>query len=67
VRLTTVLDEDYPLNLRWVWDRPLFLFYRGELRQLEDAYALAVVGTRNPSEVGRKRARRWRASREEGG
>ncbi len=55
--LTTVLSEDYPLNLRFVWDRPPFLFHRGELR-LDDAYALAVVGTRGPTEAGRKRARR---------
>jgi DNA processing protein len=58
LRVTTVLDGDYPLNLRWVWDRPPFLFYRGELRQLDDAYALAVVGTRQPSDAGRRRARR---------
>jgi DNA processing protein len=58
LRVTTVMDGDYPLNLRWVYDRPPFLFYRGELKQLEDAYALAVVGTRNPTEGGRKRARR---------
>lgn len=57
LRLTTVLDPDYPLNLRFVYDRPPFLFYRGELR-LDDSYALAVVGTRRPSDEGRKRARR---------
>lgn len=53
--LTTVLDDDYPVNLRFIWDRPPFLFYRGELRAA-DAYALAVVGTRNPTDDGRRRA-----------
>jgi DNA processing protein len=57
LRLTTVLDDDYPLNLRFVYDRPPFLFYRGELRA-DDAYALAVVGTRNATDAGAKRARR---------
>ena len=57
LRLTTVLDEDYPLNLRYVYDRPPFLFYRGELRD-DDGYALAVVGTRRPSDAGRRRATR---------
>lgn len=32
VRLTTVLDDDYPSNLREVYDRPPFLWVRGELR-----------------------------------
>lgn len=55
--LTTVLDEGYPLNLRYIWNRPPFLFYRGEL-QADDALALAVVGTRDPTPEGRDRARR---------
>jgi DNA processing protein len=50
--LTTVLADDYPLNLRWVYDRPPFLFYRGELKQLEDAYALATEAHRTALEVG---------------
>src|ERR1035437_9482507 len=31
VRLTTVLDDDYPINLRTIFNLPPFLFYRGEL------------------------------------
>lgn len=57
IRLVTVLDGDYPLNLRFVWDRPPALWYRGRL-EAEDAYALAVVGTRNPTDEGRRRARK---------
>ena len=57
IRLVTVLDEHYPLNLRFVWDRPPVLWYRGELERA-DAYALAVVGTRNPTDDGRRRARK---------
>lgn len=56
-RLTTVLDEDYPANLRLVPDLPPFLFYRGELRP-DDALSVAVVGTRQASEDGLTRARR---------
>lgn len=50
-RLMTVLDDDYPLNLREIHDLPPFLFYRGELRS-DDARALAVVGTRKASQEG---------------
>jgi DNA processing protein len=55
VRLTTVLDDDYPVNLRPIFNLPPFLFYRGELRD-DDARAVAVVGTRLPSPKGMHRA-----------
>lgn len=53
--LTTVLDDDYPVNLRLIHNLPPFLFYRGEL-QPDDAYSVAVVGTRRPSPEGLARA-----------
>ena len=34
IRLTTVLDDDYPLNLRTIYNLPPFLFYRGALRAI---------------------------------
>ena len=55
VALTTVLDNDYPTNLRTIFNLPPFLFYRGELRE-DDARAVAVVGTRKASDMGLKRA-----------
>ncbi|WP_425830635.1 DNA-processing protein DprA [Streptomyces fractus] len=57
-RLVTVLDPDYPANLRTVPDLPPFLFYRGKLDQSGDARSVAVVGTRDASEIGLSRARR---------
>lgn len=57
IKLTTVLSDDYPLNLRFITNLPPFLFYRGHLK-LDDAYSVAVVGTRKPSEEGLLRARR---------
>ncbi len=56
-RLVTVLDDDYPANLRLIPNLPPFLFYRGELR-LDDARSVAVVGTRGASEKGLSRADR---------
>jgi DNA processing protein len=57
-RLVTVLDRaEYPSNLRVIPSPPPFLFYRGELRR-DDARSVAVVGTRQASEDGRRRARR---------
>lgn len=54
-RLVTVLDEDYPANLRLIPNRPPFLFYRGELRE-DDARSVAVVGTRQATDAGIRRA-----------
>lgn len=54
-RLVTVLDEEYPSNLRQVPNLPPFLFYRGQLRA-EDVRSVAVVGTRDASAEGLKRA-----------
>ncbi|WP_327376529.1 DNA-protecting protein DprA [Streptomyces sp. NBC_01216] len=56
-RLVTVLDEEYPANLRLVPNLPPFLFYLGELEQ-RDARSIAVVGTRGASEEGLRRAAR---------
>ncbi len=56
VRLVTVLDEEYPINLREIHNRPPFLFVRGHLRP-EDGRAIAVVGTRSASDGGLLQAR----------
>lgn len=56
LRLVTVLDDDYPINLRRISNLPPFLFYRGELRR-DDAFSVAVVGTRRPRPDGLRRAR----------
>lgn len=55
-RLVTVLDDDYPVNLRLIFNLPPFLFVRGTDWQLGDARSVAVVGTRNPSATGLKRS-----------
>jgi DNA processing protein len=60
VELTTVLDADYPANLRLIPNLPPFLFYRGQLHP-DDAYSVAVVGTRTPSDEGLTRARKMAA------
>jgi DNA processing protein len=64
--LVTVLDDAYPANLRLIYNLPPFLFIRGAL-MVEDAYAVAVVGTRQASERGLRQARRMaRALTQEG-
>ncbi len=50
-------DEAYPRLLAEIPDPPLVLYVRGELRP-EDAWAVAVVGTRRASTYGREVTRR---------
>jgi len=53
----TVLDEGYPTTLRLIFNLPPFLFVRGTLVS-DDLRGVAVVGTRQASHDGLKRARR---------
>jgi DNA processing protein len=57
IGLATVLDDDYPVNLRTIYNLPPFVFYRGQLHP-EDAFSVAVVGTRQASPEGLHRAER---------
>jgi DNA processing protein len=56
IRLLTVLDADYPENLRAVHDRPPVIFVAGRLIP-QDARSLAVIGTRNATAEGTAAAR----------
>lgn len=53
MQVVTVLDDEYPLNLRTIHNRPPILFVRGELRE-QDARSIAVVGTRRATVRGLK-------------
>ena len=51
VRLITVLDEDYPENLKLIFNRPPFIWVRGQLEP-RSLRAVAVVGTRQATGEG---------------
>jgi DNA processing protein len=51
IRLITVLDAAYPMNLRMVHDRPPALFVRGGLTPADER-SVAVVGSRKASPEG---------------
>jgi DNA processing protein len=51
VRLITVLDEDYPENLKLIFNRPPFIWVRGQLEP-RSLRAIAVVGTRQATQEG---------------
>lgn len=47
----SILDKQYPLALREIYNPPVLLFYQGDLSLLEKP-KLAVVGSRESSEIG---------------
>jgi DNA processing protein len=57
VRLITVLDEDYPENLKLIFNRPPFIWVRGQVEP-RSLRAIAMVGTRQATEHGRTAAAR---------
>ncbi|MEO7193424.1 MAG: DNA-processing protein DprA [Pseudonocardiaceae bacterium] len=57
VQLRTVREDDYPANLQLIYNRPPFIWVKGDLMP-GDFRAIAVVGTRQATEDGRRRAAR---------
>ncbi len=52
-QIITFWDDDYPYYLRKIYDPPVILFTKGEIKK-DDENSIAVVGTRNPTHYGRK-------------
>jgi DNA processing protein len=57
-RMVTEWDPLYPEALRTIYDPPVFLWMRGEAVGA-DIRAIAIVGTRRPSEYGRRMSERF--------
>jgi DNA processing protein len=53
IAVLTPDDDEYPLLLRAVGDAPVVLFVQGQVQQ-RDERAIAIVGTRQPSEHGQR-------------
>jgi DNA processing protein len=58
LRILTTDDSDYPLRLRAIELPPPVLFVRGDVAAMERRAAIAVVGTRRPTDRGRLTAAR---------
>lgn len=52
INILTITDQDYPENLKRIYDAPALLYYKGNIRII-DKYSLSIVGTRNPTEYGK--------------
>ncbi|RKZ16306.1 DNA-protecting protein DprA [bacterium] len=61
VNIVSILSDDYPENLKTIPKPPPILFIRGEIVP-EDSNAVAIIGTRRPTEYGRSVA--WNFAKE---
>lgn len=50
-RIIKFYDNDYPENLKQIYNYPLFLYYSGQINKV-DEHALAVVGSRDCDKYG---------------
>ena len=54
VSIVTILDDEYPEELKFIPAPPPFFYCKGNIDLLKKSDKVAIVGTRNPSEYGRK-------------
>ncbi|HEX9655430.1 MAG TPA: DNA-processing protein DprA [Bacteroidota bacterium] len=57
-KVITLWDKEYPENLKKIYDPPPLLFLRGTMTP-EDRYAIAIVGTRDPTPYGSTMAEKF--------
>ncbi len=50
----SILDAGYPPLLKNIYDPPLFLFYRGDIKLLSSAWLLTIVGSRRLTDCHQK-------------
>jgi DNA processing protein len=58
LRIVAIGDPEYPARLRAIEFPPTILFVRGDPRAFTADQAVAIVGTRRPSDAGRRTASR---------
>lgn len=57
-RIVTTWDKEYPSLLKKIYDPPAFLFVLGKFSKEDDA-AIAIVGTRHPTQYGQQVAEQF--------
>ena len=60
LKIITVDDKEYPENLKQIYDPPIVLYVKGELKD-EDRLSVAIVGSRRASFYGLSCAEKFAA------
>ena len=53
IKMVTCLDNNYPAKLHLIKNKPIVLFYKGDINVLNNE-SVAIVGSRNCTDYGRK-------------
>ncbi|MCS7299547.1 MAG: DNA-processing protein DprA [Spirochaetia bacterium] len=53
IGVVTIEDDVYPLRLKDLPDRPILLYYKGDIKILNSSVSCAIVGTRRNDELGK--------------
>ncbi|MCY8932303.1 DNA-processing protein DprA [Bacillus atrophaeus] len=56
IQVIDIASQYYPKLLRFIEDPPVVLYCKGNIELLKDDRKIAIVGTRNPTELGYKAA-----------
>ncbi len=54
IKTTNIFNDDFPPKLKNIKDRAILIFYKGDLSCLFEEKSIAVIGTRTPTEQGKK-------------
>lgn len=58
IRALTILDYDYPDNLKQIYDPPLVLYYQG-IWEMEELHTMGIVGSRRTTVYGERMAEKF--------
>lgn len=53
VKLITMMNKEYPKNLQRLYDKPILLYAKGNIKLLNSSKKISIVGSRNCSEYGK--------------
>lgn len=54
ITLISVFDSDFPFRFRLIEDSPILIYAIGDLSQFNQSINVAIIGTREPTEYGKK-------------
>ena len=53
IRVVSCASKNYPKKLRSIYNRPVVLYIRGMIEDLDERFCVSIVGTRNMSDYGK--------------
>lgn len=53
IKLITMMNREYPKNLQRIYDRPILLYAKGNIKLLNSLKKISIIGSRNCSEYGK--------------